>query len=73
MIDQTDPCMYRRFVGYLFRRHVVRDANRLILAHGPDALGTARHARVAAAENGRRGHWTRVLAEVECRSGYRPW
>ena len=65
--------MLRRLAAVLLDRDAVQDADRLVLAHRTGALDVARHAVKAAAERSRRGHRTRVLVEVERRSGCRPW
>ena len=50
-----------------------RQADRLIQNCGVCALEMARHAVRAAREDNRTDFWTRVLTQVEFRSGYRPW
>lgn len=65
--------MLRFIIGSTFNRSAVLGANRLINVHGTNALFMARHAVKAARERGRSDYWSRVLAEVEYRSTYRPW
>jgi len=57
----------------LFDRKTAQSADRLILNHASGALDMARHAVRAAGETQRSGSWTRVLAEVELRTRYRPF
>ena len=65
--------MLRIILGSILNRSAVLGADRLINVHGTHALFMARHAVKAARERGRSDYWSRVLAEVECRSAYRPW
>ena len=65
--------MFRRSLTWVLARAIADDAYRLFRSHGVDALFMARHAVLAAREQDRKGHWSRVLAEVEIRSGHRPW
>lgn len=50
-----------------------READRLIRNSGRGALEMARHAVRASREGSRTEFWTRVLTQVEHRSGWRPW
>ena len=65
--------MLRLIIGSMLNRSAVRGADRLIAVHGTNALFMARHAVKAARERERSDYWSRVLAEVELRSAYRPW
>ena len=65
--------MLRLIIGSMLNRSAVLGADRLIAVHGVNALFMARHAVKAARERERSDYWSRVLAEVELRSAYRPW
>ena len=65
--------MFRRSLTWVLARAISDDVHRLFRDHGVDALFMARHAVMAARERDRTGHWSRVLAQVEIRSGQRPW
>lgn len=65
--------MFRRILQRVFARYVASDVARLFRSHGADAIFVARRAALASGERGGRGHWTRVLTEVEARVSYRPW
>ena len=65
--------MFRRSLTWILARSVTEDTHRLLRGFRFDALFVARHAVLAAREYDRKSHWTRVLTEVEIRSGYRPW
>ncbi len=56
--------MLRRLWGHLFRRAVMRDADRLIKAHGEGAHGLALIGARAAGECGDDGHWSAVAREI---------
>lgn len=65
--------MLRRSLKWVFLRHVMTDASRLLRCHGFGAIFVAQHASAAARETRSGDHWNRVRAEVEMRVGYRPW
>lgn len=65
--------MFVRRVSSILDLTAAREADRLIRSCGIGALQMARHAVRAAHEGNRNGFWTRVLAQVELRSSYRPW
>jgi hypothetical protein len=65
--------MLRRIAFFLMDPTASRGCERLIQRHGHGALAMARHAVFSAGETGMAGSWTRVLAEVERRSSYRPF
>lgn len=65
--------MLTRWVLTILDRSAARQADRLIKTCGVSALEMARHAVRAAREDNRSDFWTRVLAQIEIRSGYRPW
>ena len=61
--------MLRRLWGYVFRRAVMRDADRLMKAHGEGAYGLALVGARAAHESGGDGHWSAVAHEIVRRTG----
>lgn len=65
--------MFRRSLKWIFARHVMADACRLIRSHGFRALFIAQKASSAAGETSLGDHWSRVRREIEVRSNYRPW
>ena len=60
--------MLHRFWGYVFRRAVMCDADRLMKAHGDGAYGMAL-VGVRAAREGGDGHWSAVAGEILRRTG----
>ena len=65
--------MLRCFLKWMFARHVMVDANRLLRRYGFGAIFVAQDASIAARETSLSDHWSRVRAEVEARVAYRPW
>lgn len=65
--------MLFRVVAMVSDFAAAREADRLVRNCGTRALDMARHAVRASGEGSRSGYWTRVLAQVERRSGHRPW
>ncbi|HEX4768778.1 MAG TPA: hypothetical protein VH414_21145 [Lichenihabitans sp.] len=61
--------MLRPIWGYVFRRAVMRDADRLMKAHGEGAHGLALIGARAARERSVDGHWSAVAREIVRRSG----
>lgn len=65
--------MFIRQASSLLDLSAARQADRLIRNCGVCALEMARHAVRASREDNRTEFWTRVLKQVELRSGHRPW
>lgn len=65
--------MLLRLALSAFDLSAAQEADRLIRNCGAGALEMARHAVRASGERSRAEFWTRVLAQVERRSIYRPW
>ena len=65
--------MLLRRASLMLDFRAARQAKRLIQNCDVCALEMARHAVRAARESRRTDFWTRVLVQVEFRSGYRPW
>ena len=65
--------MVRSLLALLLDPYAKRGADRMIQSNGSNALFMARRAVDSARERDRTSYWTRILAEVEFRSRYRPW
>ena len=65
--------MLRYLLVLLPSSYARRGADRMIKTNGVNALFAARRAVESARERSRTNYWTRLLAEVESRSSYRPW
>ena len=65
--------MLRRLALMILHRDVGVDADRLMASHGSTALFVARHAVAASRETDPKDHWSRVRAEIEFRTPYRPF
>ena len=65
--------MLRYLLALLLDPYAQRGADRMIKINGANALFVARRAVESAREKNRTNYWTRILSEVESRSGYRPW
>ncbi len=65
--------MLRYLLALMVDPYAQRGADRMIQINGLMALFMARRAVKSARERNRTNYWTRVLSEVEFRSGYRPW
>ncbi len=65
--------MLRSFFALAMDPYAYRGASRMIGVNGIGAVFAARRAVESARERNRSNYWTRVLTEVELRSGYRPW
>ena len=65
--------MLRSFFALAMDPYAFRGASRMIRINGSGAVFAARRAVESARERDRSNYWTRVLAEVEFRSDYRPW
>ncbi len=65
--------MLRSFFALAMDPYAYRGDSRMIGVNGIGAVFAARRAVESARERNRSNYWTRVLTEVELRSGYRPW
>ena len=65
--------IFPRPLRWIFARHVMTDAGRLVRRHGVGAVFIAQAASVAAHENRLDNHWSRVRCEVEARARYYPF